>query len=94
MLIIMGATGNVGGTVAETLLEKREPVSVVTHNPESADDLRAKGAEVLVADINDVPPLRAAFKKGKRASFEPFSQSFGRFRRAGKSHDPEHTNCT
>jgi uncharacterized protein YbjT (DUF2867 family) len=67
VFIIMGATGNVGGAVAETLLRKGEPIAVVTRSLANADPWRAKGAEVLVADIHDVSSLRAAFRKGRRA---------------------------
>lgn len=67
MYIVMGATGNVGGAVAETLLKKGEDVAVVTRERDRADIWRKKGASVLKADVEDIASLKAAFQKGKRA---------------------------
>lgn len=67
MYIVMGATGNVGGAVAETLLGKGEHVAIITRRPEGAGIWREKGAVVLEADINDVDSLRTAFREGRRA---------------------------
>ncbi len=67
MHIIMGATGHVGSAVAETLLAQGEPVGIITHDPDHADSWRDTKAEVIEADVNDVPSLRAAFRRGRRA---------------------------
>jgi len=60
MYIVMGATGHVGSAVAETLLALGEPVGIITHDPEHADSWRDTNAEIIEADVNDVPSLRAA----------------------------------
>lgn len=67
MYIVMGATGHVGSAVAETLLARGERVGIITHDPDHADSWRDTTAEILEADVNDVPSLRAAFRHGRRA---------------------------
>lgn len=67
MHIVMGATGNVGGAVAEALLQRGEKLAIVTRDPDGAQDWRDKGVEILAADIDDVQSLKAAFARGKRA---------------------------
>ena len=67
MYIVMGATGHVGSAVAETLLAMGEPVGIITHDPEHADSWRDTKAEMIEADVNDVPSLRAALLRGRRA---------------------------
>jgi uncharacterized protein YbjT (DUF2867 family) len=67
MHVVIGATGHVGSAVAETLLARGEPVGVITHDPEHADSWRDTKAEIIEADVNDVPSLRAAFQCGRRA---------------------------
>jgi len=67
MYVIMGANGHVGSEVADILLGRGEPVTVITHSDSGDDAWRAKGAEVATADVNDVASLRAAFRRGRRA---------------------------
>jgi uncharacterized protein YbjT (DUF2867 family) len=67
MYVIMGANGHVGSVVAETLLGRGEPVTVITHRDSGDDAWRARGAEVATADVNNVASLRAAFLRGRRA---------------------------
>ncbi|MGS0624292.1 NmrA family NAD(P)-binding protein [Ralstonia sp. VS2407] len=63
----MGATGHVGGAVAQTLLASGEQVTILTRRPERAGRWRDKGASVAMADVEDVDSLRAAFRRGRRA---------------------------
>lgn len=67
MYVIMGGTGHVGSAVAETLLARGERVTIVTRDAGRADAWHAKGAEIAEANVNDVPSLRAAFRRGSRA---------------------------
>lgn len=67
MHVIVGGTGHVGSATAEALLAKGEQVLVVTRNASHARACQAKGAEVMEADVNDVPSLRAALRRGRRA---------------------------
>lgn len=68
LLAIIGATGQQGGSVAnlvlaDPVLSARYKVRAVTRDTTkpAADALRAKGAEVVRADIDDPPSLQAAF---------------------------------
>ena len=67
MYVIMGGTGHVGSAAASVLLERGEPVTIVTRSAEKADGWRARGAEIAQADVEDVASLRAAFRRGARA---------------------------
>lgn len=67
MYVVMGATGNVGGAVADALLAKGEAVTVLTRQPERASIWRDKGARIVQADAEDTASLKAAFRSGKRA---------------------------
>lgn len=66
MYIILGGTGNVGSSVAETLLEKGEEVTVVTHSPKKVSVWEQKGAKVAVVDVYDSDKLREVFNTGER----------------------------
>lgn len=67
MYVIMGGTGHVGSATATELLRRGDAVAIVTHHAAGAAEWRAKGAEIIEADVEDVPSLRAAFQRGKRA---------------------------
>ena len=67
MYIILGGTGNVGSSVAETLLEKGEDVTVVTRSADQVSEWEQKGAKVAVADVMDTRKLHEVFKSGQRA---------------------------
>ena len=67
MNIVLGGTGHVGSAVVEALLRGGHEVGLVTRDPTHAARGAAQGAVVLQADIDDVPSLRAAFRRGRRA---------------------------
>ncbi|RYE70525.1 MAG: NAD-dependent epimerase/dehydratase family protein [Rhizobiaceae bacterium] len=67
MFVIMGATGHVGSATARALLEAGEHVTIVTRHAGGGVELRKLGAEIAVADVEDVATLRAAFQRGRRA---------------------------
>lgn len=60
------STGHIGSAVAAGLLERGEPVTVVSRDAGRADALRARGAEVAVADVRDVSVLREVLACGTR----------------------------
>ncbi len=62
MFVVLGATGNTGAVVAETLLGRKQPVRVVVRSDEKGAVWNAKGAEVTVASLDDVSALTKAFK--------------------------------
>ncbi|MDP1027076.1 NAD(P)H-binding protein [Sphingomonas sp. KR1UV-12] len=67
MFVVMGATGHIGGTVADTLLARGEDVLILTRDPEHATAWRDKGASVANVDAEDPASLRYAFRKADRA---------------------------
>jgi uncharacterized protein YbjT (DUF2867 family) len=62
MFVVLGATGHTGAVVAETLLAKKQPVRVIVRSADKGASWKAKGAEVAVASLDDVPALTSAFK--------------------------------
>lgn len=66
MYIILGATGHVGSALAKTLLDKAEPVTIVTHDELKAVDWINAGAQAAVVDVHDVKALHEVFMRGRR----------------------------
>jgi len=66
MFVVLGATGHVGSAVARTLLDRGEPVTVVTRRRDKARDWERRGARAAVLDVGDAGALRAALPPGGR----------------------------
>lgn len=62
MFVVLGATGHTGSVVAETLLARKQPVRVIVRSASKGAAWKAKGAEVAVASLDDVPALTKAFQ--------------------------------
>jgi uncharacterized protein YbjT (DUF2867 family) len=62
MFVVVGATGNTGSAVVETLLNKKQSVRIVVRSADKGVAWKAKGAEVAVASLDDVPALIKAFE--------------------------------
>jgi uncharacterized protein YbjT (DUF2867 family) len=62
MFVVLGATGHTGSVVAETLLARKQSVRVVVRSLEKGASWKAKGAEITVASLDDVPALTKAFQ--------------------------------
>ena len=62
MFVVVGATGNTGSAVAETLLNRKQPVRIVVRSADKATSWKAKGAEVAVASLEDVPAMTKALE--------------------------------
>ena len=62
LILVTGATGQQGGSVARELLAKGRKVRVMTRKPDSApaQELRKLGAEVVPGDFNDVASVERA----------------------------------
>ncbi|MDH5738905.1 MAG: NmrA family NAD(P)-binding protein [Nitrospira sp.] len=65
MFVVVGATGNTGSAVVETLLGSKQPVRVVVRSADKGASWKAKGAEVAVASLDDVQALAKAFDGAK-----------------------------
>jgi NADH dehydrogenase len=62
MLMVVGATGMLGGLVTRDLLRQGRPVRVLARSPEGAGPLAAAGAEPVYGDLKDPPSLAAALR--------------------------------
>jgi uncharacterized protein YbjT (DUF2867 family) len=60
VIAIMGAAGNVGGKVADRLLQAGKEIRVLQHARELAD-LRARGANIVAGDATNIGDLRELF---------------------------------
>jgi uncharacterized protein YbjT (DUF2867 family) len=65
MNIILGASGQIGSTIAKNLINSNEPVRAVIRNPEKAGELENKRIEVSIADYFDLDALKEAVKGGE-----------------------------
>ncbi|MCO5998159.1 SDR family oxidoreductase [Actinoallomurus rhizosphaericola] len=68
MIIVTGATGQLGRLVIDGLLEKvpADQVVAAVRSPEKAADLAARGVQVREADYDRPETLRPAFEGGSR----------------------------
>jgi len=57
MYAVMGITGQVGGAVANSLLQRGEKVRAIVRNAEKASEWKARGAEIALADADDPQAL-------------------------------------
>jgi len=60
MFVVLGATGNTGKVVAETLLAQKKAVRVVLHDAVKSEAWKARGADVAIADVEDAAALGRA----------------------------------
>lgn len=60
MILIVGARGRLGGTVARNLLASGSRVRVLSRTPAQLDDLEQLGAEVVGGDLRDPASLARA----------------------------------
>jgi uncharacterized protein YbjT (DUF2867 family) len=67
MYVVLGASGNTGGVVANNLLSCGQKVRVVGRNAAHLLTLAAKGAETVIGDLTDSGTLIQAFQKADSA---------------------------
>ena len=71
-VLVTSATGKIGGAVAAQLLERGVPTRAIVHREdERSARLRARGAEVVVADMFDIQQVQAAVDGVDRLFFNP-----------------------
>src|SRR5919205_4279127 len=63
-ILVTGATGQQGGSLARLLLQKKHKVYALTRNTQSAaaQDLRNRGANIVKGDLDDSDSLKRAVK--------------------------------
>src|SRR5688572_269710 len=59
-VLIVGATGKLGGSIARRLLEQGHSVRALVRDPARAEALREQGAELVQGDMRDEASLHAA----------------------------------
>ncbi len=62
MILVTGATGNVGGALIAQLCMAGTPARGLVRNPEKADDLRGYDCEVAIGDYGDPSSLDEAMR--------------------------------
>lgn len=62
MILIVGASGRLGGIVARTLLADGKPVRAMSRTPANLSELQKLGAEIVAGDQRDPHSLAAACK--------------------------------
>lgn len=65
--VITGGTGKTGKSLSLGLLESGNKVRVICRNPQSAQELKDKGAEIFIGDTRDEAFLKKAFVGGDAA---------------------------
>lgn len=65
MYAIIGATGNTGSVIAETLLAHGEKVRVIGRDAQRLERFAEKGAETAIASVGDAAALTKAFSGAK-----------------------------
>jgi uncharacterized protein YbjT (DUF2867 family) len=65
MYVVLGATGNTGSIVADTLFAKKEQVRVLGRDAHRLERFKKNGAEVFVADLTDAAALTKIFSGAK-----------------------------
>jgi uncharacterized protein YbjT (DUF2867 family) len=60
MILVIGATGQLGGLITRSLLDRGEAVRILTRDGSAYDDLRAAGAQPAMGDLKDATSLAAA----------------------------------
>ena len=67
MFVVLGASGNTGKVVAETLLSEKRSVRVVVRDAAKGRAWKEAGAEVSIADVEDGAALERAFRGAEGA---------------------------
>jgi uncharacterized protein YbjT (DUF2867 family) len=67
MYVILGASGNIGSAVIDTLRRSGEKIIAVVHSAQKAAAIEQDGVEPFVADVADTGLLRSILQKGRRA---------------------------
>jgi NAD(P)H dehydrogenase (quinone) len=71
-IIVTGATGKTGSVVTDELLKAGYPIRALVHREDARSErLRARGAEIAVADISDVERIADALQGVQRAYYCP-----------------------
>jgi uncharacterized protein YbjT (DUF2867 family) len=59
-ILVVGATGDLGGLITRTLLDQGARVRILVREGSAYEELVAAGAEAIIGDLKDAPSLHAA----------------------------------
>ncbi len=76
MFVVLGASGNTGKVVAETLLTQKKKVRVVLRDAAKGRAWKEAGADVSIADVEDGAALERAFS-GAEGAYVLLPPNFG-----------------
>ena len=62
MILVAGATGSLGRSVVKKLIARGESVRAMTRDRSKADDLKARGAQIILGDFRDPESLEFAVR--------------------------------
>lgn len=77
MILVVGATGSLGRLVTKKLLKRGETVRAMTRDRSKADDLKSRGAQIVLGDLRDPESLEFAVR-GARAVVAAAHSMLGR----------------
>ncbi len=60
MILVVGATGLLGGHIARKLLDRGKPVRLLVRQGSAYDGFVTAGAEAVIGDLKDPDSVRAA----------------------------------
>jgi len=76
LYVVTGASGHIGGRVADRLLAKGKQVRVVGRNPARLRGLSERGAEAVAGSVDDPQAMKRAFE-GAEAAFVMIPPDYG-----------------
>ena len=65
MILVVGATGSLGSLVVKKLLKSGEKVRAMTRDRSKADELKARGAQIVLGDLTDPESLEFGLRGAK-----------------------------
>ena len=77
MIVVSGATGYIGGLLADSLLDEGEDVRVLARTPSKASALERKGADIVKADMLEPETLKPALEGASIAYYLVHSMGRG-----------------
>ncbi|GAA1241073.1 NmrA family NAD(P)-binding protein [Pseudonocardia aurantiaca] len=81
MIAVMGATGQVGRQIVESLLAQGRPVRAIGRNPKALAELAEAGAEIAAGDAGDAGFLAEAFRGADVVhTLQPYNPASSDFR--------------
>ncbi len=65
MILVVGATGSLGSRVVKKLLKSGEKVRAMTRDRSKADELKSRGAQIVLGDLTDPESLEFGLRGAK-----------------------------